>query len=172
MDYALPMKLHTYCRSSASYRVRSALELKGLACEYFAVHIAKGDLKKEPYAARSADELVPLLEVDDERLSQPIANVEYLDAKDPTTALLPAGAMGRAKVPAIAQSMACEVHPVNDLRILKYLNKKLKVSDQANNVWHRHRSRESLQAFEKQLAQLPLPTYWLARRKITLNKGT
>ena len=153
------MKLYNYFRSSASYRVRIALELKGLPYEYIAVHIARGDHKKQPYAALSADELVPLLEVDGQKLSQSMAIIEYLEEKHPAVALMPADAVGRAKVRALAQSIACEIHPVNNLRILKYLVKELKVGDDAKNAWYRHWCLEGLQAFERQLAQLPPSTY-------------
>ena len=159
MDYASRMILHNYFRSSASYRVRIALELKGLAYEYIAVHIARGDHKKEPYAALSADQLVPMLEVDGEKLSQSMAIIEYLDEKYPATALLPADAIGRAKVRAMAQSIACEIHPVNNLRILKYLVRDLQADDEAKNAWYRHWCSEGLQAFEKQLAQMPRSIY-------------
>ena len=157
--YALLMKLHNYFRSSASYRVRIALELKGLAYAYIAVHIARGDHKKEPYADLSADQLVPMLEIDGEKLSQSMAIIEYLDEKHLAVALLPADAVGRAKVRALAQSIACEIHPVNNLRILKYLVRELKVDDSAKNAWYRHWCREGLVAFEKQLTQLPPSTY-------------
>ena len=153
------MKLHNYFRSSSSYRVRIALELKGLSYDYIAVHIARGDHKKEPYAALSADTLVPLLEVDGEKLSQSMAIIEYLDEKYPATALLPADAIGRAKVRAMAQSIACEIHPVNNLRILKYLVRDLQADDEAKNAWYRHWCSEGLQAFEKQLAQMPRSIY-------------
>ena len=153
------MKLHSYFRSSASFRVRIALEFKGLSYEYIAVHLARGDHKKEPYAALSADSLVPLLEVDGEKLSQSMAIIEYLDEKHPTPALLPADAVGRARVRALAQSIACEIHPLNNLRVLKYLVKELKVEDEAKNSWYRHWCREGLVAFERQLAQLPASTY-------------
>ena len=159
MDYASRMILHNYFRSSASYRVRIALELKGLAYEYIAVHIARGDHKKELYAALSADQLVPMLEVDGEKLSQSMAIIEYLDEKYPATALLPADAIGRAKVRAMAQSIACEIHPVNNLRILKYLVRDLQADDEAKNAWYRHWCSEGLQAFEKQLAQMPRSIY-------------
>ena len=149
------MKLYSYFRSSASFRVRIALELKGLPHEYMAVHIAKGDHRKEPYAALSADTLVPMLEVDGERLSQSMAIIEYLDEKHPAPALLPVDALGRAKVRALAQSIACEIHPLNNLRVLKYLVKELNVVDEAKNTWYRHWCRDGLEAFERQLSQLP-----------------
>ena len=153
------MKLYSYFRSSASFRVRIALELKGLRYEYVPVHIAKGDHKKPPYAALAADTLVPLLEVDGERLSQSMAIIEYLDEKHPAPALLPADALGRAKVRALAQSIACEIHPLNNLRVLKYLVKELKVTDEAKNTWYRHWCRGGLEAFERQLNQLPAAGY-------------
>ena len=152
-DMLSPMKLHNYFRSSASFRVRIALELKGLAYEYIPVHIAKGDHKKEAYAALSADALVPLLEVDGAKLSQSMAIIEYLDEKHPAPALLPADALGRAKVRALAQSVACEIHPLNNLRVLKYLVRELKVEEEAKNTWYRHWCREGLEAFERQLNQ-------------------
>ena len=153
------MKLHNYFRSSASFRVRIALEIKGLQYDYVSVHIAKGDHKKPPYADLSADTLVPLLEVDGLPLSQSMAIIEYLDEKHPTPALLPRDAAGRAQVRALAQSIACEIHPVNNLRVLKYLVKDLKVEEEAKNTWYRHWCRLGLLAFEKQLAQLPASTY-------------
>ncbi len=157
--YAFSMKLHNYFRSSASFRVRIALALKGLSYEYIPVHIARGDHKKEAYAALAADTLVPLLEIDGEKLSQSMAIIEYLDEKHPTPALLPADALGRAKVRALAQSIACEIHPLNNLRVLKYLVREMKVEDEAKNTWYRHWCRQGLVAFERQLDQLPASIY-------------
>ena len=161
--YALAMttnlKLHSYFRSSASFRVRIALELKGLPYDYVAVHIARGDHKKPPYVDLSADTLVPLLEIDGQQLSQSMAIMEYLDDKHPTPALLPSDALGRAKVRALAQSISCDIHPLNNLRVLKYLVKELKVQEEAKNTWYRHWCREGLVAFEKQLNQLPSSAY-------------
>ena len=153
------MKLHNYFRSSASFRVRIALELKGLSYDYVAVHLARGDHKKPPYADLSADTLVPLLEVDGQQLSQSMAIIEYLDEKHPAPALLPADAVGRAKVRALAQSISCEIHPLNNLRVLKYLMKELKTDEETKNTWYRHWCREGLTAFEKQLMQLPASVY-------------
>ncbi len=153
------MKLHNYFRSSASFRVRIAMAIKGLSYDYIAVHIAKGEHQKPPYADLSADTLVPLLEVDGQHLSQSMAIIEYLDEKHPTPALLPADALGRAKVRALAQSISCDIHPINNLRVLKYLTKELKVDENAKNTWYRHWCHEGLVAFEKQLAQSPASTY-------------
>jgi len=153
------MKLHNYFRSSASFRVRIALELKGLAYDYVAVQIVKGEHRKEPFAALSADGLVPLLEVEDDKLSQSMAIIEYLDEVHPTPALLPPDALGRARVRALAQSIACEVHPLNNLRVLRYLVRDLKVADEEKNQWYRHWCREGLEAFERQLSRLPTSVY-------------
>jgi maleylacetoacetate isomerase len=149
------MKLYNYFRSSASFRVRIALGLKGLPYEYISVHIAKGDHKKPEYASLSADTLVPLLDTGADKLSQSLAIIEYLDETHPTPALLPADALGRAKVRALAQSIACEIHPLNNLRVLKYLVKELKLGEEAKNAWYRHWVRDGLVSIEKQLAQLP-----------------
>jgi maleylacetoacetate isomerase len=154
------MKLYNYFRSSASFRVRIALQFKGLAYDYVPVHIARGDHKKEPYAAIAADTLVPVLETDDGlRLSQSMAIIEYLEETFPASPLLPEDAVGRAKVRALAQSIACEIHPLNNLRVLKYLVRDLKVEEEAKNTWYRHWVREGLVAFERQLAQLPPSIY-------------
>jgi maleylpyruvate isomerase len=149
------MKLYNYFRSSASFRVRIALNLKGLPYEYVSVHIAKGEHKKPEYASLAADTLVPLLDMGADKLSQSMAIIEYLDETYPTPALLPADALGRAKVRALAQSIACEIHPLNNLRVLKYLVKELKLDEDAKNSWYRHWVRDGLVSFEKQLAQLP-----------------
>jgi len=154
------MKLHNYFRSSASFRVRIALALKGLPYDYVPVHIARGDHKKPPYAELSADTLVPLLELDDGRhLSQSMAIIEYLDEVHPQVPLLPSDAFGRAQVRALSQSIACEIHPLNNLRVLKYLVRELKLDDDAKNTWYRHWVREGLEAFERQLAALPPSIY-------------
>ncbi|WP_445286877.1 maleylacetoacetate isomerase [Variovorax atrisoli] len=153
------MKLHNYFRSSASFRVRIALNLKGLDFEYIPVHIARGDHRTGPYAAISADRLVPLLEDGGERFSQSMAIIEYLDETHPEPALLPRDPVARAHVRALAQSIACEIHPLNNLRVLKYLVKDLKLDEEAKNAWYRHWVRDGLLAFERQLAQYPAGTY-------------
>ncbi len=147
------MKLHNYFRSSASFRVRIALELKGLQYEYIPVHIARGDHKMPPYADLSADTLVPMLEIDGEKLSQSMAIIEYLDETHPEPALLPVDPKNRARVRALAQSIACEIHPLNNLRVLKYLVREMKVEEDAKNAWYVHWCRQGLEAFERQLMQ-------------------
>ena len=150
------MKLYNYFRSSASFRVRIALELKGLSYEYLSVHLARGDHKLPEYAAVSPSGLVPLLVLDDGRkLSQSMAIIEYLDEMHPTPALLPRNPMTRAQVRALSQLIACEIHPLNNLRVLKYLTCELKVDEDAKNTWYRHWVRDGLEAFERELAELP-----------------
>ena len=154
------MKLYNYFRSSASFRVRIALNLKGLAYDYVPVHLAKGEHKLDAYAAVSADRLVPMLELDDgTRLSQSMAIIEFLDETQPGPALLPADALGKARVRALAQSIACEIHPLNNLRVLKYLGKDLGLSEDARNTWYRHWVRDGLESFERQLAAQARSTY-------------
>jgi maleylacetoacetate isomerase len=150
------MKLYNYFRSSASFRVRIALALKGLPYGYISVHLARGDHKKPEFAAVAVAGLVPLLELDDgTRLDQSLALMEYLDETHPQPALLPADALGRARVRALAQSIACEIHPLNNLRVLKYLVKDLGQSEEAKNAWYVHWCRQGLESFERQLAALP-----------------
>jgi maleylacetoacetate isomerase len=154
------MKLYNYFRSSASFRVRIALELKGLGYDYVPVHLVKGEHKQGTYAAVSPSLLVPTLELDGgERLGQSMAIIEYLDETHPEPPLLPRDALGRARVRALAQLISCEIHPLNNLRVLKYLVRELKVEEEAKNAWYRHWVREGLEAFERELAQLPPSTY-------------
>lgn len=153
------MKLYNYFRSSASFRVRIALNLKGLDYDYLPVHIARGEHKTGPFSAISPDMLVPLLEDDGERFTQSMAIIEYLDEIHPEPALLPHDPVGRAHVRALAQSIACEIHPLNNLRVLKYLVRELKIGDDAKNTWYRHWVREGMLAFERQLAQRPASLY-------------
>lgn len=163
------MKLHNYFRSSASYRVRIALGLKGLAYEYLPVHLVRGEQREAPFTSISTDMLVPVLEVESEdgsaagggweRLSQSMAIIEYLDETHSEPPLLPSDAIGRAHVRALAQMIACDVHPVNNLRVLKYLVRELKLDDAAKTAWYRHWVREGLLAFERQLARRPPARY-------------
>jgi maleylacetoacetate isomerase/maleylpyruvate isomerase len=150
------MKLYNYFRSSASFRVRIALELKGLAYEYLPVHLVKGEHKGAPYAAVSASGLVPTLQTDQgELLSQSMAIIEYLDETHPEPPLLPADPIGRARVRALALDIACEVHPLANLRVLRYLVREMGVGDEAKNRWYKHWVETGLEAVERQLARQP-----------------
>ena len=149
------MKLHTYFRSSASYRVRIAMHLKGLPYDSLPVHLVRGEQKAPAYAAHVGDALVPSLITDDGHwLTQSMAIIEYLDETHAETPLLPRDALGRAHVRALAQMVACEIHPLNNLRVLKYLVHELGVGDEAKTGWYAHWARSGLEAFERQLALL------------------
>ena len=154
------MKLYNYFRSSASFRVRIALELKGLGYEYVPVHLVKGEHRQPGYAAVSPALLVPTLQTDEgEHLGQSMAIIEYLDETHPEPPLLPRDALGRARVRALAQMIACEIHPLNNLRVLKYLVHELKVEEEGKNEWYRHWVRGGLEAFERELSRMPASTY-------------
>lgn len=150
------MQLYHYYRSSASYRVRIALALKGLDAELITVHLVRNEQSKEPFSTLAPSHLVPLLHDDDRLLSQSMAIIEYLDETHPEPSLLPGNAYARARIRALAQDMACEIHPLNNLRVLRYLVHDLKVSDDDKNRWYRHWVETGLEAVEKQLAGNPL----------------
>jgi maleylacetoacetate isomerase len=146
------LTLHNYFRSSAAYRVRIALNLKGLSYEYVPVHLVKGEQRAEAYRAINPQALVPLLIDDGEKLTQSMSIIEYLDEKVPHPPLLPATPEGRARVRSIAQAIACDIHPLNNLRVLKYLVGPLGVSEDAKNAWYRHWVEVGLSALETELA--------------------
>lgn len=150
------MKLYNYYRSSTSFRVRIALALKGMEYEYVPIHLRKSEQKRPDYVARNPEGLVPLLELDDGTcLSQSLAIMEYLDEVHPEPPLLPSDPAGRARVRALAQLVACEIHPLDNLRVLRYLVHVLGVSEEAKMDWYRHWVRVGLEAFDAHLAQQP-----------------
>jgi len=151
------MQLYSYFRSSAAYRVRIALNLKGLSYEYLGVHLLKdgGQQLSESYRALNPTALVPTLVDGDAIIGQSLAIVEYLDETHPQPALLPADPAGRARVRAIAQTIACDTHPLNNLRVLKYLKHDMQVSEDAKNAWYRHWVNLGLGAVEAMLAHSP-----------------
>ena len=149
------MKLYNFVRSSASYRVRIALALKGLDCELLPVHLAKNEQFAEAFAAIAPAQLVPLLDTGEAVLSQSLAIIEYLDEVHPEPRLLPGSALDRARIRALAQSVACEIHPLDNLRVLRYLVRDMKVTEDDKNRWYAHWVETGLEALEKQLAGHP-----------------
>jgi maleylacetoacetate isomerase/maleylpyruvate isomerase len=149
------LELYNYYRSSASYRVRIALALKGLPYDYKPVHLARNEQFSESYASVSAARLVPLLHDGEHWLTQSMAIIEYLEETHPQPPLLPADAAGRARVRALAMDIACEIHPLNNLRVLRYLVRDLKLGEDDKNRWYRHWVETGLEVVERQLAARP-----------------
>lgn len=149
------MELFNYFRSSASYRVRIALAIKGLPYDYRPVHLVKNEQFQESYAAVSAARLVPLLRDGDHVVSQSLAIIEYLDETHPEPPLLPKEPAQRARVRSLAMDIACEIHPLNNTRVLRYLVHSLKLDEEEKNRWYRHWVETGLETVERQLAAQP-----------------
>ncbi|HEY6134435.1 MAG TPA: maleylacetoacetate isomerase [Rubrivivax sp.] len=149
------MELFNYFRSSASYRVRIALALKGLDYEYRAVHLARSEQLGESYAAVSASRLVPLLRDGEVSITQSLAIIEYLEEAHPAPALLPKDPVARAHVRALALDIACEIHPLNNLRVLRFLVGPMKLAEDDKNRWYRHWVETGLEVVERKLAAAP-----------------
>ena len=151
------MKLYTYFRSSAAYRVRIALNLKGLDYESVPVHLLRdgGEQRQAAYRGKNPLGLVPTLETGEIVLTQSLAIMEWLEETHPEPPLLPTTAAARAQVRAIAQSIACDIHTLNNLRVLTYLSTTLGVSDEQKMQWYRHWVQEGLEAVERLLSQRP-----------------
>ncbi len=152
------MRLHDYFRSSASFRVRIGLNLKGLDVERNSVHLTKngGEQFSDAFSALNPQQLVPVLEDGDTVLIQSLAILEYLDETHPTPPFLPTdgdngGAAARARVRALAQIIACDIHPLDNLRVLMYLKNAFDLDQDQRNTWYRHWVAKGLSAFEAQL---------------------
>lgn len=151
------MKLHNYALSSASYRVRIALNLKGLDYDYLSYHLRRGEQRGEAFLRLNPQGLTPALELDDGAvLTQSMAIIEYLDEAYPEPPLLPKGLLGRARVRALAQIVACDIHPVNNLRVLKYLETPLGHDQETRDGWYRHWVAVGFTGLEAELADSPL----------------
>ena len=145
--------LYGYFRSSAAYRVRIALNLKGLDYDQVPVNLVKGEQRGGDQLARNPQGMVPSLVLDDSTvLNQSLAICEYLDEVHPEPALLPVDPLARARVRALAQSVACEIHPLNNLRVLKYLVGELGMDEAAKLAWYRHWITEGFTALEAMLS--------------------
>lgn len=141
--------LHDYYRSSAAYRVRIALKLKGVDYESRQVDLRSDDQKSPEYRALNPQGLVPMLEIEGHRLTQSLAIINYLDIRYPVPPLIPAAAAERAHVVAMAMAIACDIHPLNNLRVLKYLKGELGHSQEEVDRWYAHWITEGLPALEE-----------------------
>jgi maleylpyruvate isomerase len=146
------MILYDFFRSSAAFRVRIALNLKGLTAERRFIHLRKGDQRSPDYLKTNPQGLVPTLIDGTKTLTQSLAIIEYLDETHPTPPLLPEDPADRAWVRAVALSIACDIHPINNLRVLQYLERSLKAETKARETWYAHWIREGFDALEPQLA--------------------
>jgi len=148
------MKLYGYFRSSAAFRVRIALNLKGISYDQASIHLRKSEQRRPDYLALQPQGLVPVLETDDgEVLIQSLAIVEYLDETHPEPPLLPGHPAARARVRGLAQAVACDIHPIDNLRVLRYLSHDLKQDEKALELWFNHWIKVGFDGIERILAE-------------------
>jgi maleylacetoacetate isomerase len=147
------MKLYTYFRSSAAYRVRIALNIKGLSYEAVPRQLARGEQRASDYLQLNPQGLVPLLVDGEATISQSLAIIEYLEETHPEPPLLPESAAARARVRSLALAVACDIHPLNNLRVLNYLRGPMAQADAAVKAWYRHWVAAGLQALESEAAR-------------------
>ncbi|HET7569746.1 MAG TPA: maleylacetoacetate isomerase [Gammaproteobacteria bacterium] len=151
------MQLYTYFRSTAAYRVRIALNLKELEAEQRFVHLVRdgGEQHGAGYRQLNPQGLVPTFVNGGAPITQSLAIIEYLEEKYPQSPLLPKDPAGRARVRALAQTVACDIHPLNNLRVLQYLERELGADKPARDQWYRHWIKEGFDALESMLASSP-----------------
>lgn len=146
------LTLYTYFRSSAAFRVRIALNHKNLAWQPAVIWLPTGEHSGAGYQGVNPQGLVPTLVEDGHHMAQSMAIIEYLDETHPQPPLLPGTPRDRARIRSLAQLVACDIHPVNNLRILKYLKREMGQAQEAIDNWYRHWCHEGLSAYERQLA--------------------
>lgn len=151
----MAITLYSYWRSTAAYRVRIALNLKGIEHGIVAVNLAEGEHKNADYSNRNPQRLVPYLEDDDRGFAQSQAIIEYLDEAYPGTRLYPKDARKRAEVRAFVNAIACDIHPLNNLRVLRYLKGALGQDDDAVDTWYAHWIHEGFAALEQTASDGP-----------------
>lgn len=153
------LRLHSYFRSSAAFRVRIALQLKGLPYDVLPVHLLRdgGQQHAPAFKALNPAGLVPVLEDEGTALTQSLAILEYLEERHPEPPLLPADPVQRAWVRALALDICCDIHPLNNLRVLRYLSRELGVEEAKRDAWYRHWVETGLQAIEARLARREQP---------------
>lgn len=149
------MRLYTYYRGSSPFRVRIALGLKGLDYEQRFVHLGRGEHRRPEFGAVNPQGLLPVLEDEGHRLQQSLAIIEYLEEKFPAPPLLPQDRAGRARVRSLALLIACEIHPLNNPRVLNYLTRTLGHTEAERNAWYAHWIDDGLAKFEACLTQTP-----------------
>ena len=149
------LSLYNYFRSSAAYRVRIALNLKGLSYHYVPVHLTRdgGKQFQEPYRSMNPQQLVPLLDDAGFQVGQSLAIIEYLDEQYPSVRLLPESVPARARVRQIALALACDIHPLQNLRVLTYLKEELGLPEEKRQAWVQHWIRLGLEALETDLSR-------------------
>lgn len=147
-------KLYSFWRSSAAYRVRIALNLKGMDCEIIPIHLSKngGEQMGEVYSSKNPNRLVPLFEDGQKSIHQSLAIIEYLEEVQPEPAFLPKLAIDRAWVRSVAMDITSDIHPINNVRVLRYLIKKLGINNEAKDEWYQHWVKVGLESIEKQLS--------------------
>lgn len=147
------MKLHSFFNSSTSYRVRIALAIKGLEYEYLPLNIRTGIQNEEPFTSVNPMSGVPVLEDGDFRLTQSMAILQYLDEKYPEPKLLPQDAEKKAQILSFCNIIACDMHPVNNIKVLKYLTQELKITEEQKNAWYQHWITKGFTAIERKLEE-------------------
>ncbi|WP_257255623.1 MULTISPECIES: maleylacetoacetate isomerase [unclassified Endozoicomonas] len=145
------MKLYSYFRSSAAYRVRIALNLKGLDHELIPVNLLKSEQTKEQYKSIQPQGLVPAMAVGNNRLIQSMAILEWLEETCPEPTIIPGDVWQKAQIRSLANIISCDIHPLNNLRVLKYLKSEFAVSDEQKNQWYQHWIKAGFEAYEQQL---------------------